>query len=137
MQSTLGSSQLPSPLSLLSCLPQVHLLSMLCQEQSKERYSRTVEQLVSAARQIRDEVASMEVDILVGQSMAQLLEKNRSELESSIKNLQLEASIAAGESPLLLIWTTRQYGLIHCREVSSQSSVLVREVVLFQRSFST
>lgn len=80
-----------------SLLSQVHLLSMLCQEQCKERYTRTVEQLVSAARQIQDEVVSMEVDILVGQSMAQLLEKSRPELDGSIKDLQLEATIAAGE----------------------------------------
>ncbi len=76
---------------------QVHLLSVLCRDQAKERYSRTVEQLASASRQIGDEVVSMEVDILVGKSMAELLEKNRLEMERSIKDLQLEATIAAGE----------------------------------------
>lgn len=58
----------------------------------------SVELLLSAARQLRGEVATMEVDILVGQNMAGILEKNRSQVEKATKELHLAAIMASGES---------------------------------------
>lgn len=77
--------------------PQVHQLSVLCCNKSKEKYVGSVELLLSAARQLRGEVATMEVDILVGQNMAGILEKNRSQVEKATKELHLAAIMASGE----------------------------------------
>jgi hypothetical protein len=69
---------------------------MLCRDQSREKYIGSVEQLLSASRQIREEVAAMEVDILVGQNISSLLEKNRPQLEKATKELQQAAIMASG-----------------------------------------
>ncbi len=56
----------------------------------------SVELLISASKQIREEVAIMEVDILVGQNMAGLLERNRTQMEKATKELHLVAIMASG-----------------------------------------
>ena len=96
----------PSLLSLPPSLPpylppslshQVHLLSVFGGDKSREKYVGTVDVLVSACRQIREEVSSMEEDILLGQNMADFLEKSRPHTEKAIKELQMAATMASGE----------------------------------------
>ena len=70
----------------------------MCQGKSKEKYVGSVEMLISASRQIREEVATMDVDILVGQNMADLLEKNRLQMEKAAKELHLAAMVASSEA---------------------------------------
>lgn len=53
--------------------------------------------ILNASRLIREEVASMEVDILVGESMAELLDRSKVQVESNMKELQLAATMASGE----------------------------------------
>ena len=57
----------------------------------------SVDLLLSASRQLREEVATMEVDILVGQNMAGMLEKNRPQVEKAAKELHLAGIMASGE----------------------------------------
>lgn len=78
------------------------MLSVLCRDKTKEKYLDTVEHIISASKQVREEVSSMEVDILIGQNMAEFLEKSRPQLERSIKELQLAVSMASGETSKLI-----------------------------------
>lgn len=65
----------------------------------------SVELLLSASRQIREEVAAMEVDILVGQNMAGLMEKNKPLVEKATKELYQAAIMASGGVPIMYMQT--------------------------------
>ena len=72
-------------------------LSVLCHNETKDKYIGTIELILSASRQIREEVASIEVDILTENSMAELLEKSRPQMENGVRELQLAAIKASGK----------------------------------------
>lgn len=72
-------------------------MSVLCRDKTKERYMETVEVFLDVSRQIREEVVSMEVDILIGRNMAELLDKSRPQMEKGMKELHMAASVASGE----------------------------------------
>lgn len=74
----------------------MHLLCALCRDKSKEKYVGSVDLLLSASRQIREEVTTMEVDILVGQNVATMVEKSRPQMEKATKELHLAATMASG-----------------------------------------
>lgn len=61
----------------------------------------SVDLLLSACRQIREEVATMDVDILVGQNVAGLVEKSRPQMEKATKELHLAATMASGKGAIL------------------------------------
>lgn len=63
----------------------------------------TVQLLLSASRQIREEVSSMEVDVLVGENMADLLEKSRTQMETSARELQMSAALASGGNKIVAL----------------------------------
>lgn len=93
-----------SVLGYIFIVVQVQLLSMLCRDKCKEKYVGSVELLLSASKQIREEVAAMEVDILVGQNVAGLLEKSRPQMEKVTKELLQAAIIASGNRYPLWCW---------------------------------
>lgn len=57
----------------------------------------SVDLLLSASRQIREEVTTMDVDILVGQNVASMVEKSRPQVEKAAKELHLAAVMASGK----------------------------------------
>ena len=73
------------------------MLSLACQNGEKDKYSSTVDAIVSAAKQIREEVAAMEVDILVGNTMADLLEKTKPQMDSALREVQLSVLLASSK----------------------------------------
>ncbi len=56
----------------------------------------TVQLILSASRQIREEVASMEVDIVISENMVELLDKSKPQMESAVKELQLSVILTSG-----------------------------------------
>lgn len=76
---------------------QINLLNVLCQKGEKDKYSGTVDAIIGAAKQIREEVATMEVDILVSETMAQVLKKTKPQMDSAVKEVQLSALMASSE----------------------------------------
>ena len=73
---------------------QINVLSLACQKKAKDKYSGTVELILGAARQIREEVSSMEVDILVSENMIELLERTRPHMDSVTHEVHM-ATLAA------------------------------------------
>lgn len=53
-----------------------------------------MELILGAARQIREEVSAMEVDILVSENMTELLERTRPQMESVFHEVHM-ATLAA------------------------------------------
>ena len=77
---------------------QINLLSSVCQKGDKDKYSSTVDAIIVAAKQIREELSAMEVDILVSETMAQLLERTRQQMNSAVREVQLSALMASSKS---------------------------------------
>lgn len=67
---------------------------MACQKKAKDKYAGIVEFILGAARQIREEVSSMEVDILVSENMTELLERTRPQMDSITHEVHM-ATLAA------------------------------------------
>jgi hypothetical protein len=67
---------------------------LACQKKAKDKYAGTVELILGAARQIREEVSSMEVDILVSENMTELLERTRPHMDSISHEIHM-ATLAA------------------------------------------
>lgn len=67
---------------------------MDCQRRSKDKYVSSVELILGAARQIREEVSAMEVDILVSENMTELLERTRPQMEGVVHEVHM-ATLAA------------------------------------------
>ncbi len=79
-------------------LIQINLLSLVCQKGDKDKYSSTVDAIIVAAKQIREELSAMEVDILVSETMAELLERTRQQMNSAVREVQLSALMASSKS---------------------------------------
>ncbi len=77
---------------------QINLLSVLCQRGDKDKYSNTVDPIIGAAKQIREEVATMEVDILVSETMTEILKKSKPQMENAVKEVQLSVLMASSKS---------------------------------------
>jgi len=77
------------------CLAKVNLLSVVCRNGSKEKYVGLCQQIANTCREMREEVVSMEIDILVGESMAEFLDKTKVQMESNLKELQAAAIMAS------------------------------------------
>ena len=56
-----------------------------------------VELILGAARQIREEVSAMEVDILVSESMTELLERTRPQMDSIVHDVHMATLAASSE----------------------------------------
>ena len=72
----------------------------MCCDGAKEKYMGTVQILISASRQIREGVASMEEgeeEVVIGESMLKLLDRSKVQVENSMKELLLSAMMASGE----------------------------------------
>ncbi|XP_064382815.1 uncharacterized protein LOC135331544 [Halichondria panicea] len=80
---------------LLAVTQKINLLSSVCQKGDKDKYSSTVDAIIVAAKQIREELSAMEVDILVSETMAQLLERTRQQMNSAVREVQLSALMAS------------------------------------------
>ena len=83
-----------SDLDPLTFLLQVNILALDCQRRSKDKYVSTVELILGASRQIREEVSAMEVDILVSENMTELLERTRPQMEGVVHEVHM-ATLAA------------------------------------------
>ncbi len=53
------------------------------------------QQIANTCREMREEVASMELDILVGDTMADILEKTKVQMDANLKELQIAAVMAS------------------------------------------
>lgn len=68
---------------------------MACQKRAKEKYASSVDLILGAARQIREEVSAMEVDILVSENMTELLERTRPQMESTVHEVHMATLTAS------------------------------------------
>lgn len=82
---------------------------MVCQKKAKDKYAGTVEFILGAARQIREEVSSMEVDILVSENMTELLERTRPQMDSITHEIHM-ATLAA--SSMLTLSRIRVHAIV-------------------------
>lgn len=78
-------------------------LSLACRDGAKDKYSGIVEIIIGAARQIRDEVSAMEVDLQIGDNLSKSLEKTRVLMESSVKEVQLVTVMASSKFFLIIV----------------------------------
>ena len=76
---------------------QINLLSVVCQSGEKEKYGGIVDTIIGAAKQIREEVAVMEVDILVTETMNEVLMRTKPQMDSAMKEVQLSALMASSK----------------------------------------
>ena len=76
-------------------LAQVNLLSVVCRNGSKEKYVGLCQQIANTCREMREEVVSMEIEILVGDSIAEFLDRSKAQMEGNLKELQAAAVVAS------------------------------------------
>lgn len=82
---------------------QINVLTMDCQKRLKDKYASAVELILSSARQIREEVSAMEVDILVSENMIELLERTRLQVESAIHDVHMATVATSSQLSFLKI----------------------------------
>ena len=91
---------------------QINVLALACQKKAKDKYAGAVELILGAARQIREEVSSMEVDILVSENMTELLERTRPQMESIAHEVHMATLAASSMFTLINLRTWRLYVLL-------------------------
>ena len=63
-----------------------------------------MDSIIGAAKQIREEVTAMQVDIHVGETMTDLLEKTKPQMEGAIREVQLSTLMASSKQLYSGIW---------------------------------
>ena len=87
----------------LFVLLQINVFALDCQRRSKDKYVSTVELILGAASQIREEVSAMEVDILVSENMTELLERTRPQMETVVHEVHMATLAASSQPPMLVM----------------------------------
>lgn len=79
---------------LLKVTQTVQFLTQQCRENSKENYHATVDEILRAARHLRDEVSAMECDVLGSSNMQETLDNSGEQLKTATISIYMSLSAA-------------------------------------------